>query len=108
MPDSDLAGAHVAGQAGESQATPDIPPEVDDEALAALLLEIMNRGTQCAPKSHPHGTGKVRDLEKSDFRPHLRVNRALRFDYRRTLLRPFAPRYFNHNFFLTTITKLAN
>src|SRR5258708_28019729 len=68
-----MAGAHIVGQAGESQATPDIPPEVDDEALAALLLEIMNRGIQCAPKSHPHGTGKVRDLEKSDFRPHLRL-----------------------------------
>ncbi len=59
MPDSDLAGAHIAGQAGESQATPDIPPEVDDEALATLLFEIMNRGILCVRKSpwRPESTG---------------------------------------------------
>src|SRR6266849_4922933 len=99
MPNSDLAGAHITGQAGESQATPDIPPEVDNETLAALLFEIMNCGIQCARKSHPHDARKVRDLEKSNVRSNLRVNRAFRFDYRRTLLRAFALRYFDHNFF---------
>ena len=87
--DSDLAGAHIAGQASESQTTADISPEVDDQALTPLLFEIVNGPVQCLCKSHPHGAGKVGDLEKSNVFPDLRVNRALRFHYRRSLLVPF-------------------
>jgi hypothetical protein len=51
VPDSNLAWAHIAGQAGESQATADIPPEIDDQALAPLLFEIANCGIQRVRKS---------------------------------------------------------
>ena len=47
MTDSNLAWAHIAGQASESEASADIPPEVDDHAVTALLLKIVNSVIQC-------------------------------------------------------------
>jgi len=108
VPDSDLARAHIAGQACKSQATPDIPPEVDDQAVAALPFEIVNCGIQCVRKSHPHVARKIRDLEKSNLRSNRGVNGALWFDDRRALLRPFAPGHFNHNLLSTRAATLAN
>src|SRR5450759_278395 len=105
---SNLAGAHIARQAGESQATADISPEIDDQSHASLLFEIANRVIQCVGKSHPRGAGKVWDLKKSNVRSDLRVNRALRFDDRRALLRPFPPGNFNHNLLLTLVAAVAN
>src|ERR1039458_946241 len=108
MPDSNLARAHIAGQAGEPQAAADVPAEVNDQAVAALLFEMVNRGIQCVRKSHPHGPGKVLDLEKANIRSDLRVNRALRFDDRRALLSPFPLRHLNHNLVSTRASTLAN
>ena len=99
MADSDLAGAHIAGQTSESQAAADIPAQVDDQAPALLLFEIVNRAIQCVRKSHPHGAGKVGDLEKSNVLPNFRVNRALRFDDWRALFRSFPHGNFNHDLF---------
>src|ERR1700724_3333920 len=108
MPDSNLARAHIARQAGEPQAAADVPAEVNDQAVAALLFEMVNRGIQCVRKSHPHGPGKVLDLKKANVRSDLRVNRALRFDDRRALLRAFPLRHFNHNLVSTRGATLAD
>jgi hypothetical protein len=61
--DGDLAGAHVAGKVGESEAAADIPPQVNDQAAALLLFEIDSCFIQCFSKSHPCRTGKVGDFE---------------------------------------------
>ena len=63
MPDRNLPGAHIAGQSGESEAAANIPAKIDDQASTALPFEIVNRGIQRVRKSHPHGAGKVRNLQ---------------------------------------------
>src|SRR5205809_781421 len=108
MPNGNLAGAHIACQASESEAAANVPAEVDDQAFAALLLEMLNRGIQGVRKSHAHGPGEVRDLKKADVRSDLRVNRALRFDDRRALLRPFSLWHCNHNLVSTCGATIAN
>ena len=59
MADGDLAGAHIAGQTSESQAAADIPPQVDDQAPALLLFEVVNCVDPMLSQIPFPGAGKV-------------------------------------------------
>ena len=98
MADCDLAGAHIAGQASESQAATDISTQVDDQAFTSLQVEVVNCTIQCGRETQSRRRRKIGDLEKSNVLADSRMNWALRFDNRRALLRPFPLWHVNHDF----------
>ena len=62
--DRDSVRTKVAGKACETQTAADVSAQINDEAVAALALEISNGQVECVREANPCGSGEIGNLEE--------------------------------------------